>query len=64
MRSAYSQQDGEFSILVSKPMNSIQCIQAAICLHNYLRQTNRAAYCPAGFVDSEDQSGKIKEGEW
>ena len=39
-------------------------VQAAICLHNYLRKTNGAAYCPAGFVDSEDSSGRIKEGEW
>ena len=39
-------------------------IQAAICQHNYARQTNSAVYCLASFVDSEDQSGKIKEGEW
>ena len=39
-------------------------IQAAICLHNYARQTNSAVYCLAGFVDSEDRSGKIKEREW
>jgi len=43
---------------------AVAITQAAICLHNYLRQTNSAAYCPAGFVDSEDRSGKIKEGEW
>ena len=39
-------------------------IQAAICLHNYLCLTDSAAYCPAGFVDSEDRSGNIKEGDW
>ena len=37
--------------------------KAAVCLHNYLRQTNSASYCPSGFVDSEDGSGDIKPGE-
>ena len=36
-------------------------IQAAICLHNYLCLTDSAAYCPAGFVDSEDRSGNTKK---
>ena len=35
-------------------------IVAAICLHNYLRQTENAVYTPAGFIDSEDSSGCIK----
>ena len=39
-------------------------IQAAVCLHNYLCLTDSAAYCPAGFVDSEDRSGNIKGGDW
>ena len=39
-------------------------VKAAICLHNFLRQTNSAGYCPVGFVDSCDNTGKIKEGEW
>ena len=43
---------------------AVAIVQAAICLHNYLRQTNGAAYCPAVFSDSEDSSGRIKEGEW
>lgn len=38
--------------------------KAAVCLHNFLRLTNSAVYCPNGFVDSEDASGKIKQGEW
>ena len=38
--------------------------KAAVCLHNYLRQTNSASYCPTGFVDSEDGSGDIRPGEW
>ena len=39
-------------------------IKATICLHNFLRQTHSAGYCPAGFVDTYDSTGKIKEGEW
>ena len=39
-------------------------IQAAIALHNFLRQTNSATYCPTGFVDSYDDSGAFKAGEW
>ena len=39
-------------------------VKAAICLHNYLRQTHGATYCPAGFIDSEEATGKIKPGEW
>ena len=38
-------------------------VKAAICLHNFLRQTNSAG-CPTGFVDSYDETGTIKEGEW
>ncbi|KAK3750218.1 hypothetical protein QZH41_015570 [Actinostola sp. cb2023] len=39
-------------------------VQATVCLHNYLRQTNCATYCPQGFVDSEDTTGDVKPGEW
>ena len=38
-------------------------VKSTICLHNFLRQTNSAAYCPTGFVDTYDETGEIKEGE-
>lgn len=44
--------------------NIIRYVLATLCLHNYLSQTENASYCPAGFVDSENSSGKIKDGEW
>lgn len=44
--------------------NAETIVKATICLHNFLRQTNSAAYCPSGFVDSWDDKGEIKEGEW
>ena len=37
---------------------------ATICLYNYLRQTDTARYCPAGFVDSFDGTGQFKPCEW
>ena len=39
-------------------------ILAAVALHNYLRQTDNANYTPVGFVDSENDSGEITEGQW
>lgn len=39
-------------------------VKAAICLHNYLRQTNGATYCPSGFIDSEEATGQIRPREW
>lgn len=39
-------------------------VQATVCLHSYLRLTDNAMHCPVGFVDSEDSSGEIREGEW
>ena len=44
--------------------NAESYVLSALCLHNYLRQTDNAGYCPAGFVDFEDSSGRIKPGEW
>lgn len=39
-------------------------IQATVALHNYLRQTDNASYCPAGFMYSFDGSGNILLGEY
>ncbi|CAH3158977.1 unnamed protein product [Pocillopora meandrina] len=54
-----------FSRLIQASVQTAEEItKAAVCLHNYLRQTNSASYCPSGFVDSEDGSGDIRPGEW
>ena len=37
---------------------------ATIALHNYLRQTDNASYCPCGFLESENSSGEIIPGHW
>ena len=39
---------------------SITCI----ALYNYLRHTNNPSYCPNSFVDCEDSTEDIKEGDW
>ena len=39
-------------------------VRAAVVLRNFLHQINSAGYCPGGFVDSYDSTGKLKEGEW
>ena len=44
---------------MSKPL----IVQAAVCLHNFLQLTS-AAYTPLGFIDSENDDGSIKEGDW
>ena len=50
---------------ISASVGTVQSItQAAVCLHNYLRQTNNACYCPVWFVDSEDSTGQICAGDW
>ena len=33
---------------------------AAISLHNYLRQTDNAVYCPSSFVDSENAGSQVR----
>ena len=54
--------ENTFNILVTilrnsnAPINaSVEIVEkyvnAAVVLHNYLRQTENAAYCPSGFVD-------------
>ena len=67
--------ENSFGILVSRwrvfqtPINATpekveKIILAAVALHNYLRQTDNANYTPVGFVDSENDSGEITEGQW
>ena len=37
-------------------------VQATVCLHNYLRLTDNAMYCPVGFVDLKIAVGKFVKG--
>ena len=49
------------SPLQTSAKNAETVVKATLCLHNFLRQTNSAAYCPAGFVDRLDDKGRIKQ---
>ena len=56
-----------FCRAIEAKVETVQAIvQAAICLHNYLRQTDTASYCllTSYFVDSFDDSGNTLPGEW
>ena len=54
-----------FRAPIQAKIESVQkIVLAAVALHNYLRQTDCASYCPTGFVDSFDSSGNILPGEW
>ena len=48
----------------SSVQNAEHYVLACMALHNYLRQTNTAHYCPNGFIESEDGSGTIRPGDW
>ena len=39
-------------------------VLGCLCLRIYLRLTDNAFYCPAGFVDSFHETGNLKQGEW
>lgn len=56
---------GIFSHPINASVRTAEAItKATICLHNFLRLTNCAVYCPTGFADSEDGTPRIKPGEW
>ncbi|XP_066915143.1 uncharacterized protein [Clytia hemisphaerica] len=51
-----------YSPIRAKVENVENYVLACLSLHNYLRITDNASYCPSGFVDSYDSTGKLKEG--
>ena len=67
--------ENSFGILVSrwrifntpihaKPKNVKKVVLAAMAFHNYLRQTDKASYCPQGYIDSDRATGDIVPGHW
>ena len=48
----------------AKVENIKNFVLACLALHNYLRLTDNASYCPSGFTDSYDDTGNLKEGKW
>ena len=39
-------------------------VLACVPVHNYLRLTDNACYSPNGFINSEDNQGDIRSGDW
>ena len=50
--------------IIAEPAHAVLYTQAAIALHNYLRSTESSSYCPPGYVDGEDGTGSVIEGNW
>ena len=48
----------------AKVENVENFVLACLSLHNYLRLTDNASYCPSGFTDSYDDTGNLQEGKW
>lgn len=56
---------GVFSHTINASVETaVSVTKAPLCLHNFLRQTDSAGYCPNGYCDSEDSSGEIKPCQW
>ena len=47
----------------AKVENVENFVLACLALHNYLRLTDNASYCPSGFIDSYDDTGNLQEGK-
>ena len=48
----------------AKVENVENFVLACLALHNYLRITDNASYCPSGFIDSYDSTGNLRVGKW
>ncbi len=50
--------------IIAHPKSVIAYIKAAVALHNFLRCTESAVYCPTGYVDGKDGEGNMIRGSW
>ena len=50
--------------IIADPDHAVKYVKAAVALHNYLRVTESAVYCPAGFADHEEAQGSVIRGDW
>ena len=54
-----------FQVPIQAAVENVEsCTLACFALHNYVRLTENAYHCPAGFVDSESGIGEITHGNW
>ena len=52
--------ENTFRILIAR----WRILSTPIVVHNYLRLTENATYCPSGCIDSENSNGPIVPGDW
>jgi len=51
---------GIYSRPINASVNTAEAItKAVVCLHNFPRLSKSAVYCPVGFANSEDGTGRI-----
>ena len=50
--------------IIADPDHAVKYVKAAVALHNYLRVTESAVYCPAGFADHEEAQGSVIRDDW
>ena len=55
--------------ILNTPVNALvenfeKYVKTAVWFHNYLRQTENAAYCRSGFIDPRHSNGNIQPGYW
>ena len=53
-----------FSSSYGNVQNVEKIVMASMALHNYLRMTDNASYCPNGYIDSEGSDGTVIPGFW
>ena len=53
-----------FTSIHAKVENVENIVMAFIALHNYLKETDNAMYCPTGFIDHETATGEVIPGRW
>ena len=52
------------SSIIAEPVNIVKMVKAICVLHNFLRDTDAAAYTPPGFTDMVDSNGNVVDGSW
>ena len=45
--------------IIASPENAQVFVKACVALHKFLRVDQSSVYCPQGFADSEDNTGKV-----
>ena len=50
---------GFWQPIIASPENAQLFVKACMALHNFLQVEQSSVYCPQGFADREDSTGKV-----